>query len=82
MTIYLLLFLVHAGFSNKSIKCLQRFGYVDEYDMVDSIVPGVKFVQETFYLTVDGILNIETLRLMNIPRYGNKDDLLPFTASS
>lgn len=78
---YLLLFLVHAVFSNKIIECLQRFGYVDEHDMVDSIVPEVKLFQETFYLTVDGILNNETLRLMKIPRCGNKDDLLPFTAS-
>lgn len=81
MTIYLLLFLEHAIFSNKSIECLQRFGYMDEHDMVDSIVQGVKLVQETFYLTVDAILNNETLRLMKIPRCGNIDDLLTFTAS-
>lgn len=78
---YLLLFPVHAVFSNKSIECLQRFGYVDEHNIEDSIVPEVKLFQETFYLAVDGILNNETLRLMKIPRCGNNDDLIPVTAS-
>lgn len=81
MTIYLVLFLVNVVYSNKSIEYLHRYGYVNEEAIEDSIVPGVKLFQETFNLTVDGTLNNETIQLMESPRCGNKDNVLPFTAS-
>lgn len=79
--IYLVLFLVHYVYSNRSMEYLQRFGYLNEEAKVDSIVPGVELFQETFNLTVDGTFNNETLTLMEKPRCGNKDELYPFSAS-
>lgn len=81
MTIYLVLFLVNVVYSNKSIEYLHRIGYVNEEASEVSIVPRVKLFQETFNLTIDGTLNNETIHLMESPRCGNKDNVLPFMAS-
>lgn len=81
ITIYLFLFVKNGANANKTVEYLLHYGYLNEGDLVDDITPGVKLFQETYGLTVDGILNEETESLLDTPRCGNKDDLFPFTAS-